>query len=172
MFSHSHNKRQTEWLTCLCNFEMPRKCIVEGCRSGYKTTKEEKAAGLGKYIKNTVFGFPNELDLSCRWKRFAKKTDEKPSTSTDDEKPSVQTNGICINHFEEKYIKRGNGRNELEYDMLPIPTIHTSSKILAKPSLQPNILVPRKPPTKRPYKHPLLDETPAFIHKARSSFCT
>ena len=52
-------------------FKMPRKCIVFGCRGGYKTTKVEKAEGLGNYIKKTVFGFPDDIDLHDRWIKFA-----------------------------------------------------------------------------------------------------
>ena len=136
---------------------MPRKCLVDGCRSGWKTTKAEKAAGLGEYIKSTVFGFPPEASLYRKWIKFVNRDDITP-----DEKPA-ETSGVCIKHFEEKYLKRGKNRTDLKLELMPIPTIHTTPEILEKPSLKPNVTLPRKPPTKHQYEHPLLDETPAFI---------
>jgi hypothetical protein len=150
---------------------MPRKCIVFGCRSGYKTTKGEKAAGQGNYVKKTVFGFPDEFDLYCRWVKFANRNNvELPSRNEDAATTSnaltdVDTSGICIDHFEEQYIKRGKLRNDLKYDLNPIPTIHISEKILSQPSLIPNVTIPRKPPTKRKYEHPSLDETAEFMKR-------
>ena len=71
--------------------------------------------------------------------------------------------GKCIHHFEEKYLIR-NKRVTLNYKMSPIPTIITNSELLSKPSLQPYTATAsfRKPPSKRKYEHPLLDQTAEF----------
>ena len=73
---------------------------------------------------------------------------------------------ICIDHFEEEYLKRGK-RVTLNYSKNPIPTIITNTEIL------------RKPPTIRQFTHPSLDETEYFkkqdvIHSLEDlnkSFC-
>ena len=142
------------------------------CRSGYKTTAEEKAAGHGEYIKNTVFGFPKDDELRDRWKTFVSRNDPNSSKFSaantpppDDEKKAKakpETSGICANHFEERYLKRGKKRIDLLLNMNPVPTVHTSPTMLSQPSLQSNATMPRKAPTKRPYDHPLLNETNAF----------
>ncbi len=139
------------------------------CRSGFKTTAEEKAAGHGEYIKNTVFGLPKDPDLRDRWKKFLNRRDFDAKFSTakppDDEKKATataETSGICASHFEEKYLKRGKKRIDLLHSMNPVPTIHTSATVLSQPSLQSNVALPRKAPTKRPYDHPLFHQTDAF----------
>ena len=81
---------------------MPRKCIVFGCRGGYKTTKVEKAEGLGNYIKKTVFGFPDDIDLHDRWIKFASRN-EIELRCRNEESTDADTSGICIDHFEERY---------------------------------------------------------------------
>ena len=43
--------------------------------------------------------------------------------------------------------------------MNPVPTIFTNQEILSKPSVTPL----RRPPNKRKYEHPLLDQTAEFI---------
>ena len=60
---------------------MPRKCIVYDCRSGYKANKDELDAGLGDYVKKTVFGIPNFSDLASKWKQFANRAQAEASTS-------------------------------------------------------------------------------------------
>ena len=68
---------------------------------------------------------------------------------------------ICIDHFEEEYLKRGK-RVALNYSKNPIPTIITNTEILSKPSLIPSFIPLRKPPTIRQFSHPSLDETEYF----------
>ena len=111
---------------------MPRKCIVFGCRSGYKTTKAEKAAGLGDYIKKSVFTLPDNPDLCSRWLKFANRENLKlpsPGSSTYAEDDSC---GICIDHFEEKYIKFGKSRNRLDSNQQSVPTTQTNVTVLSK----------------------------------------
>ena len=140
---------------------MPRKCIVYGCRSGYKTTKAENTAELGTYIKKTVFTFPDDPDLCRRWLKFANRevlTIPSDSANCNDDNSC----GICIDHFEEKYINRGKICNRLDHNQHPVPTIQTNEIVLSKPSLVPTVSIPRKPPIKRTYEHPLLDQTAEF----------
>ena len=120
-----------------------------------------------------MFGFPDDIDFSQRWKRFANRIEiEDPCSSAADKddlcageasKTEAETSGICIDHFEEKYIKRGEKRVDLIYNANPVPTIHTSKKILSQPSVIPSLTIPRKAPTKRKYEHPLLDQAEKFI---------
>ena len=133
---------------------MTRKCSVIGCRTGYKTTKQEKEDGKGNFIKGTVFGFPKNQELSALWEKFLGRNDFFVVSST---------SGICVEHFEERYVKKSDGgRVDLDYSKLPVPTIHTTPEFLLNPSLKPLITAPRKPPTIRPYTHPLLDQSDAF----------
>ena len=77
------------------------KCCLKYCKSG--------ASG---------FAFPrqeNFPDLSKKWIEFVNDPDFKPSVHS----------GICIEHFDGKYVKIGK-RNHLIWDNLPIPTIHTN----------------------------------------------
>ena len=106
-----------------------------------------------------MFGIPNDSDygLTSKWKQFANRAQAEASTSL------VCNGGICIDHFQEKYLKRGKKRVDLDLTKAPIPTIHTSKEILSSSSLLPNVQVPRKPPTKRNYEHPLHDETNKFL---------
>ena len=142
------------WCCVKSSNNMTRKCSVPGCRTGYQTTKEEKAQGMGKYVKGAVFGFPRDLDLCQRWEKFLNRKDFFMVNSTV---------GICIEHFEQRYLKQGEHRTDLNYSLQPVPTIHTSEELIANPSLKPILSIPRKPPTKRTYTHPLLDETDKYL---------
>ena len=62
----------------------------------------------------STFKFPlDKPDLLEKWVYFVGKANWKPSTN------SV----ICEKHFEKAYIKLGEKRNHLNYDMRPVPTI-------------------------------------------------
>ena len=77
-------------------------------------------------------------DLNQRWIKFVNRKDWKPTSYS----------GICIKHFENKYIKIGK-RARLLYELLPIPTISGNSDDVPL-SLQPTPSLPlRKPPKKR-----------------------
>ena len=132
---------------------MPKKCIVVGCRSGYNKRKRDDDNNTDgtEFIVKTVFNFPVNADLRNRWIKFVNRDGFEPNDNC----------GVCIDHFEEKFIKRGK-RNTLDHGKQPCPTIHTNTEFVSKPSLIPSSTPVRKPPTNRPYSHPLLDETPVF----------
>ena len=133
---------------------MPKKCIVVGCRSGYNKRKRDDDNNTDgtEFIVKTVFNFPVNADLRNRWIKFVNRYGFEPNDNC---------GGVCIDHFEEKFIKRGK-RNTLDHGKQPCPTIHTNTEFVSKPSLIPSSTPVRKPPTNRPYSHPLLDETPVF----------
>ena len=128
---------------------MVKKCSVVGCRSGYARRKDDQDGSKPVYVN--VFGFPDNPDLKHRWIQFTTRAHWEPT----------EHSGICINHFEEKYIIR-NKRITLNYKANPLPTIITNTHLLSKPSLQPVSTSFRKPPPKRKYEHPLLDQTAEF----------
>ena len=144
---------------------MVKKCSVKGCRSGYALKKrEEGETEVGKAVYVNVFHFPSDPDLKHRWIQFTARAEWKPT----------EHSGICVHHFEEKYLKRSK-RVTLNYEMNTVPTIITNPELLSKPSLQPSINTSfRKPPTKRKY-----DQTEQFkkrhsikcIEDLNESFC-
>ena len=111
--------------------------------------KRRKQLDLEITLKKTVFGFPDDKDISRRWRIFANRFEDPCSAGLSDlgesSKREPETSGICIDHFEEKYIKRGEKRVDL-------------------------ISIPRKAPTKRKYDHPLLDQTEKFIEFDKISY--
>ena len=112
---------------CLISNDL-NKCVVYGCKSGYYT-KHEKVHG---------FYFPfNKPDLLAKLIKFVNRCDWKPT------KNSV----VCIEHFKDEFIIRGQ-RMKLNWEMQPVPTIHTE-KALKRPSTLPNAILPRKAPRKR-----------------------
>ena len=96
---------------------MGKKCSMVGCRSGYARY------GDGNKFKN-VFSFPDNPDLNTRWIQFVNHAQWKPT----------EHSGICIDHFEEQFLKRGI-RVTLNYKMYPVSTIIINHEILSKPSL-------------------------------------
>ena len=125
---------------------MVNKCVVIGCRSGYESQKkyynrhkDNSESSVEKDSKVTIFSFPlDKPDLNQRWIKFVNRKDWKPTSYS----------GICIKHFENKYIKIGK-RARLLYELLPIPTISGNSDGVPL-SLQPTPSLPlRKPPKKR-----------------------
>lgn len=136
---------------------MVNKCCVFNCRSNY----------IGQE-RNAVFTFPADVDMRNRWIKFVNRKDWQPSSS------SV----ICVKHFEDKYLKKGeqDKRYRLDKTLKPIPTIYPSSappqttaalsdsvnslENFMPPSVIPTVSVPRKSPTKRIFR---ADELPKFI---------
>ena len=125
---------------------MVNKCVVIGCRSGYESQKkyynrhkDNSESSVEKDSNVTIFSFPlDKPDLNQRWIKFVNRKDWKPTSYS----------GICIKHFENKYIKIGK-RARLLYELLPIPTISGNSDDVPLP-LQPTPSLPlRKPPKKR-----------------------
>ena len=115
---------------------MVNKCVVYGCNSGYKTSKES--------ISSFRF-LLNNTELLAKWCRFVNRLDWTPSAN------SV----ICANHFEDKYIIVGK-RKKLNWKLDPIPTIHSDSALL-QPSYLYTPTTSRKSPKPRIYQKDQLD---------------
>ena len=118
---------------------MVNKCCLHYCKSdanGFAFPSEEKYPGLRE-----------------KWIQFVSESNFTPS----------QHSRICIQHFEEKYVKFGK-RNHLKWEMLPIPTIHTNDEHdkTVSPSSLSVPKVPRKAPRKRIFQE---DEMPTFLSK-------
>ena len=95
---------------------MVNKCVAFGCSRGYDSNSE----------KVSTFSFPlEESDLIEKWIKFGNRNNWFPT------KNSV----LCIKHFEDKYILKGK-RNKLNWNLQPIPTIHSEKKII-KPFFLP-----------------------------------
>ena len=121
---------------------MVNKCCLHYCKSG----------------KNG-FAFPHGdmyPDLREKWITFVSQLNFEPSQHT----------RICIEHFEEKYIKYGAARNHLKWNMMPIPTIHTNDEH-NKSILPSSLSVPktlRKGPRKRIFQE---DQLGDFLERDR-----
>ena len=103
---------------------MVNKFVTFGCSSGYDTNSENVS----------TFSFPlGKSDLIEKWIKFFNQNNWFPT------KNSV----VCIKYPEDKYILKSK-RNKLNWNLQPIPTIH-SGKII-KPSLLPTQTDFRKPP--------------------------
>ena len=78
---------------------MPKKCCcIVSCRSGYKRKKDENDnSSSSNPIYKTVFSFPENTDLRSRWIKFVNREGWNP----------VGNSVICIDHFEEEFLKRG-----------------------------------------------------------------
>ena len=73
---------------------MVNKCVVYGCKSGYVSEKRENPV--------STFRFPlDKPDLLQKWQQFVNRSNWSAT------KNSV----ICIKHFEEKFLLRGNKRS-------------------------------------------------------------
>ena len=115
------------------------KCSVYGCRTNYKVKQgESKEETLSK----PAFDFPSvgdETFLVCV--KFVNRQNYKVTTSS----------RICMDHFDEKFINRGQSRVTLHRDLKPIPTIYGKHVLECIPSSQlhtPSFT--RKAPTERP----------------------
>lgn len=131
---------------------MVNKCVVVKCRSGYKKKKQD-----GDPNCKPIFRFPDQKkhsELRKKWIRFVNRQHWVPSRHS----------GICIDHFEQKYLRNGK-RIRLLYHLNPVPTIYTEEALQSiQPSLLPTDLGPsRKPPTKREFLVP--DESVIFNNK-------
>ena len=120
---------------------MVNKCVVTNCFTGHL-----------KGPKKTCFSFPDDADLRKRWIYFVNRKDWKPS------KHSV----ICIDHFEEKYVKVGKQRCKLLWSLLPVPTIQVDTESSA--SLLRVPMAPRPPPTVRYFGR---NDMPGFLLEDR-----
>ena len=127
---------------------MVNKCAVEYCNTG-KTASDTDGIEEKNARKISTFHFPtDDEELLEKWIYFTSRREWKPT------KYSV----LCEKHFDENYIKHGDKRNKLKYELRPIPTIHTNDSSVPESVLRvPKI--PRQPPTDR---NAHLDEKPAF----------
>ena len=149
---------------------MVNKCALSYCSTGKESKKgnsvneeksqvtEEEALSEHPVIEDdgkqsrgiSTFKFPlDKPDLLEKWVYFVGKSNWKPSTN------SV----ICEKHFEKAYVKLGGKRNKLNYDMGPVPTIHTEESENIPKSVLRVPAVPRPTPLER---NPTVDEKPAF----------
>ena len=113
---------------------MVNKCVVYGCKSGYVSEKSDNPV--------STFRFPlDKPDLLQKWHQFVNRSNWSAT------KNSV----ICIKHFDEKFLLRGDKRTKLNWKLSPIPSIHTD-EALKRPSTSRNPSVPRKAPKLRVFQ--------------------
>ena len=115
---------------------MVNKCVVYGCRpkSGYLSEK------IGNPV--STFCFPlDKADLLLKWQQFVNRSNWSVT------KNSV----ICVKHFEDKFLLRGDKQTKLNRKLNPIPSIHTH-EALKRPSTLRNPPAPRKPPKVRVFQ--------------------
>ena len=130
---------------------MVNKCAVPYCSTGKPVGNVSTDVSDEEKRKSySTFHFPVNNDLLTeKWVYFVNKTDWKPS------KNSV----ICERHFEKEYIKYGEKRTHLMYEMNPVPTIHTKEADGIPTSVLRVPTVPRAVPTPR---NVAVDEKPMF----------
>ena len=130
------------WLLFLLYFcIMVNQCCLPYCKSGANGFKFPNAE--------------NHPELREKWIKFVSQVNFKPSEHT----------RICIEHFEEQYIKFGK-RNHLIWESLPIPTIHTNEKY--DKNVSPSSLTVPKPPRRAPRKRIFQeDQMGPFLEKDR-----
>ena len=88
--------------------KMVNQCVAFGCSSEYDTNSE----------KISTFFFPlGKSDLIEKWIKFVNRNNWFP----------MKNSVLCIKYFEDKYILKGKG-NKLNWNLLPIPTIHLEKK--------------------------------------------
>ena len=104
---------------------MVNKCSVTGCLTGYATGE-----------RKSCFSFPENKELRRKWIYFVNRQSWEPT------KNSV----ICINHFEEKFVKFGK-RCTLKWELKPVPTIHPIVEGKVSNIRVPTL--PRRSPRKR-----------------------
>ena len=124
-------------------------CLAFGCKTNYATCKE----------KVSVFSFPDpeeKPDLYRKWVEFV----NRPSSW----KPGKNA-VLCAHHFDESYIKIGNVRSRLRWELHPVPTIHTEGA-LKRPSVVKTPVIPRKAPKVRNYQE---DELETFLYSDKIS---
>ena len=86
---------------------MPRKCSLNGCRTGYDRKKDEEVL-IGR-----SFQFPMENpELLKKWKDFADMEDEPGKHSV-----------LCKDHFEGHFIRRHAVPTTLDWKKDPVPSI-------------------------------------------------
>ena len=107
--------------------QMPYKCAVFGCISGYLSSQTRP-----------LFHFPNDQHKALQemWIKFLNRKDYTVTPQS----------CICIDHFEEKFVVRHDKRQRLvPFPQNPIPTIHPDTIPLSQ-AITPAL--PRQAPKK------------------------
>ena len=81
-------------------------------------------------MKQPVFSFPDGSELQNKWVRFVNQEYFIP----------IRHNGICIKHFDSKYLVHGDKRATLNRHLQPVPTIYNGDlleEFVKKPSVLP-----------------------------------
>ena len=81
---------------------MVNKCSVVGCHTGYCNGPV-----------NPVFQFPRNSSLRVKWIEFLNRQSFIVT----------QSSRICIDHFDQKFIRAHSKRRRLNYSLNPTPTI-------------------------------------------------
>ena len=115
--------------------KMVNTCFVPFCKTGYKKRLKNGECSLEK---SPIFKFPTKNPyLLKKWKRFLNRNDTF----------LLKNGGICANHFEKKYLKIGQKRNTLKWELRPVPTIYTNSGYIPA-SVFPTPTSSRNPPSR------------------------
>ena len=115
------------------------KCSVYGSRTNYKVKQGESKE---ETHSKPAFDFPSVGDETFLvWVKFVNRQNYKVTASS----------RICMDHFDEKFINRGQSRVTLHRDLKPIPTIYDKHVLECIPSSQlPTPSSTRTAPTERP----------------------
>ena len=103
---------------------MVNKCAVTNFSTGYKTVQ-----------KKASFHFPEDQELQRKWIYSVNRKDWSP----------IAHSVICIDHFEEKFMKRFK-KCKLLWQLRPVHAIHNDPK--SYPLLLKTPTIPRKSPRK------------------------
>ena len=103
---------------------MVYKCCIVEC-------KTDSAGGMSHFPK---FANAPDEDLNSIWVRFVNRKHWTPT----------KYSRICLEHFDERYIKQGKIKRYLNMTLKPVPTIHKDT--VSPPSLLASVSRPRMPP--------------------------
>ena len=100
------------------------KCSVYGCRTNYKV---KQGKSKEETLSKPAFDFPSVGDETFLvWVKFVNRQNYKVTASS----------RIYMDHFDEKFINRGQSRVTLHRDLKPIPTIYDKHVLECIPSSQ------------------------------------
>ena len=125
---------------------MVNKCVVYGCKSGYLSEKSGNPMSTFRFLLD-------KADLLLKWQQFVIRSNRSVT------KNSV----ICVKHFEDEFLLRGDKQTKLNWKINPIPSIHTH-EALKRPSTLRNPPALRKSPKVRVFQE---DELALFNKKDR-----
>ena len=110
---------------------MVYKCCVTNCNSNTNSGTKKPTATFPEFLRNP------DVELSKEWERFVNRKDWAPTKFT----------RICLDHFDDQYIKDNGTTRVLSMKLRPVPTIHTDT--VTPPSLLTTVIQPRLPPRER-----------------------